>query len=107
MSYTDRMNTVTEELGGTWVGTWAIAWPDWAFYDLAVIKAPDGAYISTDSGCSCPTPFESHQKSDFTGPLTVDQVIEEYTSLVTTQSYDQISPDRMASNIVEIKEALA
>jgi hypothetical protein len=58
--------------------------PDWDFYELGVWRQPEGFYMSTDSGCSCPTPFENHSTSnpeDFTGPLTLDQVAEEARSL--------------------------
>lgn len=53
------------------------------FYVLAVWVREDGYYMATDSGCSCPTPFESHADWDrFTGPLTAEQVREEAQSLI-------------------------
>ena len=110
MSYENRIADITTELNGELVGIWSLAYPDWAFYDLAIIKAPDGAYISTDSGCSCPAPFESHQREDFTGPLTVDQVIEEFTSLVQVgegQGGEYLTQSDLDRSVVEIREALA
>lgn len=41
-------------------------------------------YLGTDSGCSCPMPWESHTEDDLTGPLTLDQVAEETISLWRT-----------------------
>ncbi len=55
--------------------------PDYSFDLLGVWKGADGYYLSTDSGCSCPTPWESHTKDDLTGPLTAAQAREEATSL--------------------------
>jgi hypothetical protein len=53
----------------------------WEFYILAVLKNEQGYYLTTDSGCSCPTPFENHTVDDLTGPLTAEQAREEITSL--------------------------
>lgn len=57
---------------------------EWSFYDLGVWKLDDGYYLSTDSGCSCPIPWENHSPDnpeDFTGPLTYWQLEEESLSL--------------------------
>lgn len=53
----------------------------WEFYYAGVWERPDGFYLSTDSGCSCPTPWENHTEDSLTGPLTWDQVKEELRSL--------------------------
>lgn len=53
----------------------------WQFYYAGIWVREDGFYLSTDSGCSCPSPWESHTEDDLTGPLTWDQVKEELTSL--------------------------
>lgn len=57
--------------------------PDYSFDLIGAWLDPEGGiYLSTDSGCSCPTPWENHKQiEDFTGPLTVAQAIEEATSL--------------------------
>lgn len=56
--------------------------PDYSFYLLGVWKDENGGYyLATDSGCSCPTPWESHSKEDLTGPLTASQAVTEATSL--------------------------
>lgn len=43
----------------------------YCFDSLRVVKSEDGRYFyGTDSGCSCPSPFENfHRESDWT-PLT-------------------------------------
>lgn len=53
----------------------------WQFYELGVWRDESGFYLSTDSGCSCPTPWESHNDDSLTGPLTFEQVAEEAKSL--------------------------
>lgn len=60
------------------------------FYVLGVWSKPDGYYISTDSGCSCPTPWENHSwdnPDDFTGPLTYEQVAAEAWGLATAHTW--------------------
>lgn len=56
--------------------------PCYSFDLLAVWADSDGLYLATDSGCSCPTPFEDYSgKEDMTGPLTVEQTLEEASSI--------------------------
>ncbi len=52
---------------------------DYEWSEVGVWVRPDGYYVSTDSGCSCYSPWESHSWNDpdaFTGPLTFEQVVE-------------------------------
>ena len=58
-----------------------LSYPDWMFDILGIDVRPDGFYLGTDSGCSCPMFWENHTKDDFTGPLTVEQAREEAMSL--------------------------
>ena len=96
------IETVAEEMGGTVVAEFSLAYTSYEFYDFGVIKTDTGYYISTDNGCSCPTPFESHTPDDFTGPLTKEQVAEEYESLAKAQSYDALPPADIAENVKDI-----
>lgn len=48
---------------------------------IGLWRNAEGFFLGTDSGCSCPTPWESHTASDLTGPLTLDQVAEETVNL--------------------------
>lgn len=58
-----------------------LSYADYEFDILGVDIREDGIYLGTDSGCSCPMPWENHTKDDFTGPLTVEQAREEAMSL--------------------------
>ena len=64
--------------------------PNYSFDLLAVWRDETGFFLGTDSGCSCPTPWESHTAEDLTGPLTLDQAVEESASLWTNAGkYDE------------------
>ena len=73
------------------VATADLAEADYSFdYLVAWADAdnPDQFYLGTDSGCSCPSPFEDYSgREDMTGPLTWRQAVEESVS-IWTQSYD-------------------
>ena len=69
-----------------------LSYPDWMFDILGIDVRPDGFYLGTDSGCSCPMFWENHTKDDFTGPLTVEQAREEAMSL-WEQTYDARDKD--------------
>ena len=59
-----------------------ISEPDYPFDLLGLWRDSDNKfYLGTDSGCSCPSPWESHTADDLTGPLTLDQAVEEATNL--------------------------
>ena len=64
---------------------------DYEFDILGVDIREDGIYLGTDSGCSCPSPWENYTKDDFTGPLTVEQAREEAMSL-----WEQTPDDKFA-----------
>ena len=68
-----------------------LSYPDWTFDILGIDVRPDGFYLGTDSGCSCPAYWENHTKDDFTGPLTVEQAREEAMSL-----WEQTPDDKFA-----------
>jgi hypothetical protein len=66
------------------VGTAELEEGCYSFYTLCVWKGASGFYLATDSGCSCPSPFENYNGvDDLTGPLSAAQAIEEATSLWT------------------------
>lgn len=55
----------------------------WEFYLLGVWRDEAGMYyLGTDSGCSCPIPWENYTRDALTGPLTLEQAREETLSLV-------------------------
>jgi hypothetical protein len=99
MSYDNNPVYAPEEYGFIeCVATGNLAYGDWEFYVYAVLRKEDGYYLSTDSGCSCPTPWESHSAYDFTGPLTAEQVREEVRSLAG----EDISDDQLAGDLERV-----
>lgn len=73
----------------------------WQFSYLGVWERPEGYYMSTDSGCSCPSPWESHTEEDLTGPLTWEQVKEEARSLAGTSWRDDYASEQVEEFIRE------
>lgn len=84
---------------------------DWEFDIVSVIHGPDGFYIGTDDGCSCPDPFENyHSLSDYTGPMTMEGCVTEFSSLcrvrLSDRSYDGPLVDKdIRDGIRAIREA--
>lgn len=95
------------ELGLTGIAEAYMSEPCWSFDLVGAWKdANGGIYISTDAGCSCPTPWENHgQMDDFTGPLTKAQAIEEATSLWKGDSDFGYDPAAFARFIAKINAA--
>lgn len=75
----------------------------WQFYIAAVLKNEEGYYLTTDSGCSCPTPWESHTVDDLTGPLTAEQAREELSSLANADDrYGSTDPGELEAALALI-----
>ena len=119
MSYIkiDSWGEVVESEGVTDLGLIGLSEPDYSF-DLAwVLGTPEGFYLGTDSGCSCPSPFENYRSLDyFTGPLTAEQAIEELDNLARPFVYvldkgvspvlereKAYDPERLAELITDIQ----
>lgn len=66
--------------------------PNYSYDLLGVWRDETGFYLGTDSGCSCPMPWENHTKDDLTGPLTLEQAIEESVNLWRPNKYVPIEP---------------
>jgi len=97
----------TEALGLTQISEANLSEPDYSFDLIGAWKdAQGGIYLSTDSGCSCPTPWENHgQMDDFTGPLTKAQAIEEATSLWSGNKDFGYDPPQFTKFIADINAA--
>ncbi len=71
--------------------------PDYSFDLLAVFQSVENEndyYLATDSGCSCPTPFEDYlDVESLTGPLTYTQMVEEAKSLWRNRGSYQAGSD--------------
>jgi hypothetical protein len=71
-----------EEFGLRKVAEVELSEPCYSFDTLAVWADDAGLYLGTDSGCSCPTPFENYSgRGDMTGPLDIDAALEEASNL--------------------------
>lgn len=77
-------------------------------YDvLMVIKHEGEYYIGTDSGCSCPYPFENYNGlDDMTGPMTLEHVIDSARALVTTMEEAGEKPDMWFGGSLPTEEQL-
>jgi len=85
------------------VGVIELSEPLYSFDLLAVLRNDDGYFLGTDSGCSCPSPWENHRAEDFTGPLTAEQAAEEITSLSEAAYggvYDMYERDALIARLV-------
>lgn len=88
MGWYDNVVDAAEDYGFSNVGTLELDNEPWQYYMVAVLKNEQGYYLTTDSGCSCPSPFENATVEDLTGPLTAEQAREEVKSLADVQSED-------------------
>jgi hypothetical protein len=81
--------------------------PDYSFDVLVAWADEKGFYLGTDSGCSCPTPFEDYDgRKDMTGPLTADQALEEASSIKSTSyepNYDIEAWNKFVSTVRAFK----
>ncbi len=69
MTYEENVYYNPETFGLTTIGCWDLREPDWSFDLLLVLKETSTGklFAATDSGCSCPSPFEDHVfPQDFT-----------------------------------------
>lgn len=120
MSYHNNPYYHPEYHGLKVVGAVELSEPSWSFDTLVCWQDLAGQfYLGTDSGCSCPTPFESYDGvADMTGPLTREQAIEESRSIYANsygiQGYDDednyvrlagYEPERFDQYITAIEEA--
>lgn len=88
MGYSDNIADNASAFGLTFLGSFDLEDEPWQFYILGIWKGPEGYYLSTDSGCSCPSPWENHTSlEDLTGPLTAEQAREEAESLLENASF--------------------
>lgn len=88
MSWDSNILNNPEKHGLTVVAEADLSEPNYSFDRIAVWADAEGFYLATDSGCSCPSPFENYEgKADLTGPLSAEQAIEEAESLRSGDSH--------------------
>lgn len=102
MSYDDNPVYNPEKYGVEFVASGDISYVDYGFYIFGVVRNDEGYFLSTDSGCSCPSPWESHTMESFTGPMSADMVRAEVLSLWKVVSDYDGKPDE-----AEVLRALA
>ena len=100
MGWYDNPVDAPEKHGFTWVQTLDLEFEPWQYYMLAVLSNDEGYWLTTDSGCSCPSPFESTTVDDLTGPLTAEQAREEVSSLARDSDPMQSELDAFLALIV-------
>lgn len=87
-----------EENGFEHVVTEYINDDPYSWYIFGVLKNEKGYYLSTDSGCSCYSPWDYETVQGLTGPLTAAQVHEEVTSLwKTAYETDKVTKETLDS----------
>lgn len=106
MSYDDNPYYKPENYGLVTVGEYEFTDPCYSFDTLVIWRSEQGLYIATDSGCSCPIPFENYSTVDeLTGPLTTEQCLEEISSLKATSSEPLYDLAGWNDLIVKIRES--
>lgn len=105
MSYYTNILNYPEKHGLTLVAEVELSEPCWSFDTLAVWKDDEGFYLGTDSGCSCPMPFESHTRDALTGPLTKEQAVEEANNLKSVGYEPEYDKDGFTTFLRAIEDA--
>ena len=96
-----------EKFGLTVVGELNDPWASYDFNDLVVWKHEEGGvYWATDSGCSCPTPFETYNSLDDLHEVTAaswsefQQAVEGHCA--RTYGMDASAPDPQAADKTDL-----
>lgn len=88
-----QMNNIyysPEDFGLEVVGTIEWSEPNWDFDMTVVWRAKRGQYwIGSDSGCSCPSPFEDiHDVNELDGPYLKAEMVRRLKYMVNDRSND-------------------
>lgn len=66
--------------------TYDINYEAYSYNQIMVIEHEGEYYVGTDSGCSCPSPFENYNGlGDMTGPMTKEEAITCVRDTVITE----------------------
>src|SRR5690606_29635696 len=88
MSWEKNIAYNAEDYGLEFLGSADLEDEPYQFYLVGVWYGPEGFYLSTDSGCSCPSPWENHMSiDDLTGPMSAEDAVQEIKSLADDVSY--------------------
>lgn len=107
MSWNNNLYYNPEDSGLTKVAELELTEPFYSFDLAAAWRDTEGQfYLGTDSGCSCPTPFENFASiADLTGPLTAAQVIEEATSLALASPEPSFALEGLPEFLADVMKA--
>lgn len=93
-----------EKFGLTTVGS--VEWRPCSYeFDFTVVWKQGGKYLTgSDSGCSCPTPFEDHGINDLDGPFTKTQLRKHLMDIVEARADDSYgySKDNLTGQVLDI-----
>ena len=95
MGYESNVYYHPEKSGLETVGEIEWSEPDWSF-DLTVVwkKTRGEYYLASDSGCSCPVPFDDYTSVEsLEGPYTKSALKYQLEALVKENSYRDNSVD--------------
>lgn len=83
MSYWDDYTKVE---GLEFLGDYEIRDEPYEFDLVGVWRGADGYYVGTDSGCSCPTPWEwlGGDRTNLTGPMSLEDAGQAVAELAET-----------------------
>lgn len=116
MSYTDddywtNVSSNPEKYGLTLVGSLDDPWACYSFDDLCVWSHEDGrVFWATDSGCSCPSPFEDFKSLDDLEEVTNDTWAEFQEAVIGHCPYDygnEDVPDPQAADKTQLLAKVA
>lgn len=105
--YENNVYYSPDKHGLTLLGEAELSEPNYSFDMIAAWKDKDGnIYLGTDSGCSCPTPFENYAGvQDLTGPLTIEEAIEESKSIYVPSYEYSYEPEAFEAFLAGIRNA--
>lgn len=90
-SYDDNPIYNADKFGFEIVANWDAYDPDYDFDIILILKKDGKLWLASDSGCSCPTPFEDHTfPSDFTQIRSWDEAKAEIDARFPQQTYSRV-----------------
>lgn len=97
MSYWDNY---TEIEGLQFQGDHELSYESYQYDLVGVWHGEEGYYVGTDSGCSCPTPWEWLGGIDeLTGPMTYSQMVESVRQSAERNQYNSATGEYDLVNI--------
>lgn len=107
-SYDENIYYSPEKYGLSIVGTIDLSEPDYSFDMLVVWKSEQGQFwVGTDSGCSCPSPFEEiNDVNELDGPYERGGLKSRLGFIIEGASQDRYSSVPLATLKKEVTDLL-